>query len=146
MVIIIVAIGIVAFLTINDELQKDVEKASIQKSINEINSSLAIATYQYIVAGKIQDLAAFDGQNPFIFQAIFHALPKNYKGTIRFGETSLENRSWYYNLDSQEVVYYSKDYPQKFRLVFKYEDNNKNGFFDVSVDDIGGLFLEKKRD
>ena len=143
-VVILVSVCVVMFLVFVDGLEKDVEVAAVKKTISEINASLAITLYQYVIKGQLDDLPKFDKQNPFIFLSINGTLPDNYRGTVRGEAAELINRSWYFNLDTNEVMYYSLDNPRVFELRFTYTDKNNDGVYEYRADGLGGLFLAEK--
>lgn len=87
-------------------------------------------------------MSDFDGENPFTLLAIHKMRVQNYKGAIRSNSENLQHRSWYFNSDSRQVVYHSKSFPMKLKLVFEYVDKDKNESFDPDIDAMGGLFLK----
>jgi hypothetical protein len=143
-VVIFVVIFIGVFLSYMDTLQDDIEVVAVEKTLNEINSALALTLYQHAIEGRLNDLSLLDGENPFIYLAIHHQLPVNYAGSFRSDSEPEGSHIWYYNLDTKVVVYRSGRERRLFELSFQYADVNKNRQFEASVDKIKQLRLIQK--
>lgn len=134
------------FLVYMDKLEQDIERVSIDKTINEINASLSVSLYAYVSKGKLEELQEFHRGNPFIFLAANYQLPSNYFGTVSQPGEIVRQGGWYFDLTRQQVIYQSAhDLGQFFyELVFLYEDNNRSGRFEMNEDDLKGFRLINK--
>ncbi len=134
-VIIFISICLLIFFHYTEKWDNGFEEVSVQRVITNINSALAITTYQYIIEGRADKLNELDGQNPFKFLAMHGNLPINY-----YGEKSIENSNvvggWYFDLDSGRTHYrYNhKETDRKFLLKLFYDDVNLNNRFEKTID------------
>lgn len=143
-VVVLVILFIIAFLVYLDRLEEDLRAVAVEKTINEINSALALTLYQHAVEGRLGDLPLLDGENPFVFLAIYKQLPVNYRGSVRTGSTAKVINSWYYNLDARRVIYQAETDVREFAIVFQYKDRNNNGVFDASIDAVAELVMAEQ--
>ena len=143
-VVILVIFFIIAFLVYLDRLEEDVRTVAVVKTINEINSALALTLYQHAVEGRLDDLPLLEGENPFVFLSIYKQLPVNYRGSVRNSTSERVINSWYYNLDARRVTYQAETGVREFALVFQYKDRNNNGVFDASIDAVAELVMAEQ--
>ncbi len=140
-VVTLVVLFIIVFLVYMDRLEEGVRAIAVEKTINEINSGLALTLYQHAVEGRLGDLPLLEGENPFVFLAIYKPLPVNYRGSVRGSTPERVTNSWYYNMDTRRVTYQAETGVREFALVFRYKDKNNNGVFDASIDAVTELIM-----
>ena len=143
-VVILAILFIATFLVYMDRLEEDTRAVAVEKTINEINSALALTLYRHAVEGRLGDLPLLEGENPFVFLAQYRQLPVNYRGSVRNSTTARITNSWYYNLDARRVTYQAETGVREFALVFQYKDRNNNGVFDASIDAVAELVIAEQ--
>ncbi len=143
-VAILVLIFAVIFFSYISHAEKRIYEIAVERTVNDINASLALTLYSYIVQGKISDLPALDGENPFNFLAKYKQLPINYKGPISHRGEALTMNNWYYDLITRRVLFRAESSLRQFSLKFEYKDKNRNQEFDKNVDQVTSLKIEKK--
>ncbi|MFV2033210.1 MAG: hypothetical protein ACC663_12000, partial [Gammaproteobacteria bacterium] len=105
MIVIIVSTLIVAFFRYTDRISIETEKASIQQTVNIINSSLAVVFATYAVKGELDRLNELNGGNPFINLAEYNLTPANYQGELRAENLNDLAPGWYYDGLDRKVIY-----------------------------------------
>lgn len=125
-------------------LEKQVEIKAIEKTVNEINATLALTLYKKIITGHIQNIPKLADKNPFELNKN-NILIINYKGSIDSESDNLELKSWYFNSESKEIIYHSDSNPRIYKIEFSYQDNNKSKEFEYKEDVINGFFMKEKR-
>ena len=144
----IVSIGIIVtciavYLVLIEDISVQADRVARDQVITSIRGSLAMLIYDYSIKGKLQDLAQFDGENPFVPLAIYRSLPSNYHGVIKSLEMDREP-GWYFDLKERLVVFVSlEDRVQRYRMVFEYEDVNGDGDFNFQIDIVTRLDIEE---
>ena len=144
-VIILVLVAIVWFLIAMSGLEKEVERVAINKSVADINASMALTMYKYISQKRLEELQKFHHGNPFIFMAANYQLPLNYRGTIR-SDNEIFKSGWYFNMASSEAIYQptSNIKRESYMLEFRYLDLNQTGVYELASDSLAFFKMVKK--
>ncbi len=133
------------------KLQVQAERSAMQSLIGTLQSSIALTISEHIAKDRIPELKKFINSNPM---ALLANTPVNYLGSFKNRPESPEPANWWYEQNSQTLVYFvlnqeyfstdSKDPGQnrlaKFKIMAVYDDNNSNGRFDRN-DTLKGLRL-----
>ncbi len=146
-VVIVILILLAVFLNIMKGMEKDIEKAGVYKAVSEINASLAVFFYSYVVQGKIEELQKYHGGNPFGLLASNFKLPLNYFGIVQNKSQMTLDGGWYFNLNSNELIYRSAHGlgELSYSMVFKYIDNNQSNYFEMTEDELVYFRLDEKK-
>lgn len=140
LIIILIVVGMI--LLYLEGFEREVESAAVKKTVNEINASLALTLYQYVIKGRIQDIPNLIDSNPFELNKDSISI-NNYKGVIG-SKNILKDRSWYFNRDSKEIIYHSNGFKKIYLIEFSFNDKNSNGNYEYKIDEINGIFLKEK--
>lgn len=142
-VIIIVLTLIGLYFSYTGQWEVRVEMAAKQKTLNEINSALALTLYQMAINRDLASLPKLDSENPFVYLAIYRPIPQNYQGTVR-NIHDIKGAGWYYDLYTRFVYYVDQSgYMQRYKMVFEFEDINSSGKFEYSYDSILNLTIKR---
>lgn len=141
--IIIVVILIRLFFVYTDSWEAAVELSAREKTLNEMNSALALTLYQMAIDKSLSKLSSLDKENPFVYLAIYQSLPRNYQGTVNT-KFEIDKSGWYYDLETHLVYYLDRfGHVQKYNLKFEFEDRNNSGKFEYLYDSISNLSIKK---
>jgi len=145
MIVIIVSTLIVAFFRYTDRISIETEKASIQQTVNIINSSLAVVFAIYAVEGELDRLDELDGGNPFTYMAEYSLVPSTYRGEITGRNLDELESGWYYDRLNRGVFYkaYYDEQVYRFSIVLDYKDANGSGRFESAVDEYQRLYFKQ---
>ena len=141
LIIVIILLATITFYLV--EINEQFERVAVEKTISDINSSLSLVLYKYVTEKQIDKLAELEKQNPFIYLSIFSSIPLNYKGTIGNGDNDLEKYSWYFNIESRQIIYTSRNGKRSFAISFEYDDRNNDGKFSSENDAVKRFFLQE---
>ncbi len=142
-VVIIVLILMGVFFSYTTRWNDEVDQVAHEKILHEINTALAFTLYQMAVNRDLSKLPRLERHNPFVYLAIYQALPKNYHGAVT-DSIGLVKQGWYYDQKTQLVVFVDrKGNMQKYQMVFEFEDKNKSGEFEYLDDLILTLAIKK---
>ena len=132
------------FFSYVEDLEKDVEKVAVAKTINEINSALAVFLYQLTIKKELEQLNLLKDENPFLILAQFSILPRNYGGAVNSIDNNTHSGAWYYILDTKRLVYIflEGDKTNEYALTFDYDDNNRSGEYEPNLDQIKRLSIK----
>ncbi len=140
---ILVLVFAVIFFSYISHAEKKIYEVAVERTVNDINASLALVLYQYIIRGETSRLPLLEGENPFVFLAMYKQLPINYRGTVP-KDTEMLINSWYYDLGLREVIYRAESGDMHYVLNFRYKDKNLNSKFDTRIDQAEGLRLMRQ--
>ena len=143
LVLIIVLILFVIFLQHVAKVEKIVEKASIDKKVNEINSVLMVLTMEHVVGNKQDQLMNYHLANPFPLIMTRYAI-SNYFGEIQ-GITGLEKKGgWYFDVNNKDVIYLSLHGEiSRYRMINSLADNASVQVAEQRQGQLGILTLQK---
>jgi len=145
MIIILMTALIVFFFNYTDDIAVTTEEASIQQTINIINSSMAVIFASYAVNGQLDRLNELNGGNPFEYMAEFNLVPGGYVGEVELGDLANIESGWYFDTLSKKV-FYKAFYSSKvfyFALVLKFRDLDGSGRFESAQDEYQRLYFEQ---
>ncbi len=137
--ILVLVFAVILFSYIS-HAEKKIYEVAIDRTVSDINAALALVMYQYIIRGETSRLPLLNGENPFVFLAMYKQLPVNYRGAVR-KDTEMLINSWYYDLGLREVIYRAESGDMRYVLKFYFDDKDFNSKFDAGVDRIEGLRL-----
>ncbi|MDH3759899.1 MAG: hypothetical protein OEU50_02890 [Gammaproteobacteria bacterium] len=144
--VVLILLFIYVFLHYTDKAEQAIELQSVEQTRRVIDSALFIVFATYATQGRLDDLAALEGANPFEFlkEYLAHTIP--YRGEIDRFETAGEESGWYYLAGRGDLIYvpFHLPEPQVFRVRLNYGDGNGNGRFDSATDQFRSLKLDKK--
>ena len=135
LVIIIVLFCISLFLFYTQNLSREAELVAQKKVLADIEYSLAMTLYEYTIKGNQRALEHFDGINPFVFVAMYRALPRNYHGTKEF-VTEDDAYGWYYQTSKKLAVYLALDktkYHYRLEFIEELLANGKRGIGQLAI-------------
>ena len=145
MIFIIVGSFVVLFFNYTDKLAVETEKASIQQTINIINSSLAVVFATYAVKGELDRLNELNGGNPFKHMFEYDLFPSRsiYQGEISGRSLGKLDPGWYYDGLNKRVIYkaYSDGQVNFYSLKLDYQDLNGSGRFESGIDGFQYLYF-----
>ena len=134
------------FLLYIGRMERDIERTSINKQVNDINAYLALKAYSYITKGRLQELQDYQYGNPFELMHEQDRKGLNYRGEVGALTESLSDGAWYF-VSSNQVLMYRSTYGQgdfKYQLHFSFEDTDRSGRFEVSQDKFNSFSLVPK--
>ena len=143
MVVILALVCMLAFLYYSREWQQIAERTARDRMLTQLNSALALTMYQMTMDRRLVHLPEVERINPFVYLSIYQRLPSNYRGTVKNAQHA-DQPGWYFDLSSQEVyLVYSEGEMEAFAVQFVYDDSDGSGDFDLGVDTIRSLAIEK---
>ncbi len=134
MVILIMAF-LAIFLHYAGEAERTIELQSIQQTQRLVDSALVVAFATHATEGRLGELAALDGADPFVALADYFQHNINYRGRLA-GDPAKLAPGWYYRESSGDLVYLPVHLgqPAYFRLTLLYDDLDGDGRFDFATD------------
>jgi len=143
--VILVLIFITLFFIYIGHLNEGIRQAAKKKTLNEINSALALTLYQLAIDSELDKLSQVENSNPFDFLVLYQTLPINYFGAVKHLQAEeLKTTGWYFNINTKRVIYVGTPTGvETYRLAFDYEDKNNSGQFEYGADKIEGLSIKK---
>ena len=141
MVVLIMAF-LAVFLRYAGEAERAIELQSIRQTQRLVDSALVVAFATHATEGRLAELAALDGADPFVALADYFQHNINYRGKLA-GDPATLAPGWYYRESSGDLVYLPVHLgePVYFRLTLLYDDADANGRFDFSIDRFRALKL-----
>ncbi len=148
LVVILVAILVALFLDRSEELSRQVRQTAQQQTLARINAALALYLLQQAGAGRLQQLPAQEGANPFelLIRGGVLTAP-DYRG-IGLADDPPLREGWYYD-PQRSVIFYSDGKGGRsgvWRLKLRFDDRNGNGRFDPGIDSPVSLGMKKAGD
>ncbi len=133
------------FLHMADEAERTIEQQSIRQTQRLVDSALVIAFATYATEGRLGELAALDGADPFVALADFFEHNINYRGKL-LGNAATVEPGWYYRESSGDLLYMPLhlEQPAYFRLTLFYDDVDGDGRFNFSADRFRALKLMQR--
>ena len=131
-------------------LRVDAERTTMQQVLGSLRSGMSIDIADKITKNNIQEIAESEGKNPMMWLS---ERPENYLGVKNEADpTDIEPGNWYfdeyygyliYRVSSAEYFKNSKFTPAiaRFRIELDYTDNDDDGEYYPSIDEIHGLRL-----
>ncbi|MFO7604371.1 MAG: type II secretion system protein [Gammaproteobacteria bacterium] len=151
LVVVISIISTIGIVAVNRFWQWSVvaERASMQTVVGAMRTALGLETTRLALRQQLSLLPNLVGTNPM--QLLAQA-PANYLGEVDNKHQPVEDGRWYYDNDTQLLVYrlkYTDGFSTslegapriRYRIQLVYTDNNGNQRFDRGIDDIGGIDL-----
>ena len=151
LVVVVIIISIIGVVAVNRFWQWSVvaERASLQSVVGAMRTALGLETTRLALRQQLSQVPKLIGSNPMNLLA---QAPDNYLGEIDPDKQPSKEGHWYFDSNEQLLVYrlrYTNGFSSelggvpriRYRIKLVYNDNNRNGRFDRSVDDIGGLDL-----
>lgn len=151
LVVALTIIGVLIAIAINKlpAWQAAAEQAAVESVAGSMRSALGIKVASFIARGEVIRIADLVGSNPVEQLA---EIPENYIG-VRQGANNagVEGGYWYFDATARQIAYRVR-YTDFFRappgvaevrytVELVYEDRNRNGRYDESVDRVGGVRL-----
>lgn len=119
LVIIIILICISSFLSFTSHLSNGAQDIARERVLSSIQYSLSMLLYDYTIQGKQQQLQKFDGDNPFVILAIYHAMPNNYRGVVAELKPD-SSPGWYFEKNTRYLILNMKN-QKRYRYILKYQ-------------------------
>jgi hypothetical protein len=143
LMVILILLFTLIFLHYAGKAEKSIERQSILQTKRVIEAALVVVFATYATRGRLDELAAFDGANPFEFLREYLLLPKTYHGEIAAANASDLASGWHYLTASGELMYlpFYLSEPAYFKVSLSYEDINQNGRYDSRLDRFRALRL-----
>jgi len=148
LMVILILLFITIFLHYAGRAERAIERQSILHTKRVIDSALVVVFATYATGGKLDELEALEGANPFEILREYQVLPKTYHGEIVSAADQVDLLSgWHYLADSGELMYLPFHLPEPgyFKLSLSYEDINQNGHFESRQDRFLALRLVEKK-
>ncbi len=144
MVILIMAF-LAVFLHYAGEAERTIELQSIRQTQRLVDSALVVAFATHAAEGRLGELAALDGADPFVALADYFQHNINYRGKLA-GDPATIEPGWYFRESSGDVVYMPLHLgePLYFRMALLYDDADGDGLFDFSTDRFRALKLMQR--
>ncbi len=142
--LILIVTFLAVFLRYADEAERTIETQSIRQTQRLVDSALVVAFATYASQGRLGELAALDGADPFVALADFFEHNIRYRGRL-VGDPAALEPGWYYRESSGDLVYLPLHLgqPAYFRLTLLYDDVDGDGDFDFAADRFRALkFLQ----
>lgn len=151
LVVVIIIISIIGLVAVNRFWQWSVmaERASLQTVVGAIRTALGLETSRLALRQQLAKLPDAVDSNPMTLLA---QTPDTYIGEINGETQAVQDGQWYFDAETRLLVYrlkYTDGFSTeldgapriRYRIKLIYTDNNRNGRYDRTVDDIGGLDL-----
>ena len=146
LVVILVSILAALFLDRADRLSEQVQQTARQQTIGQLNALLGLRLLKAASEGRLDQLARFDGANPFrlLAQEGGYQPPKTYRGEIG-NEGQARRPGWYFDTRRRLLRWFDGQrwLPEAWQLRLRYRDIDGDGRFDPDRDVLEGLGMKK---
>ena len=139
--VILILILIVVFLRYIEDSRRGFEEASILRTKEVIDSSLAVVFAEAAINQQLNDLSLIQGGNPFELMQRHEILHSNYLGVLERDLSKDDLPGWYF-LSHRGKVAYKAHYLERdsyFEVILKYDDKNRSGRFEADADKFRNL-------
>jgi len=143
----VVALLFSVFMDRVTRLSAESERVAADQSVVTMTTLLTQVVVKHAVLGKLNELQVFADTNPMrLVEAQLGVVPANYAGEMHRAQAAQVSRgTWFFDLDSRELVYGYINRPAqlRLRLAVNFSDSDANGSFDPGDDRVTGLHLKR---
>ena len=147
LMVMLILLFILVFLHYVGKAEQSIERQSLLQTQRVINSALAVVFATYASEGRLGELAALEGANPFELVRRYQLIPSSYQGETESFDLARMASGWHYLKPVGDVIYlpfHGAD-PSFFRLSLSFEDRDGDGRFEPRQDRFLALRLMQKK-